>query len=136
VIERTESRSPIGSSSMPRGKVVAGCGNRHKKKSPSSQILKAVEVAKGSPQQPRPKPPPKERRTVQHLVSQLEGQMARHSGYVPKKGIPTALLVKYQQRTDGSIAPRSRVSLPWRKNKSNEKASHNLQVRLLPEDEW
>jgi hypothetical protein len=120
---------------MPQGKVVARCNNRHKKKSPLSQSFKAIDVAKGSTQ-PRPKPPPKERRTVQHLVTQLEGQMARHSGNVPKKGIPTALLVNYQQRNDGSIAPRSRARLPWRKKKSNEKASNQLRVRLLHEDEW
>jgi hypothetical protein len=121
---------------MPQVKVVvAGCDNRHEKKSPSPQSFKVVDVGKG-PTLARPKLPPKERRTVQHLASQLEGQMARHSGYVPKKGIPTALLVNYQQRKDGSAAPCSRVSLPWRKKKSSEKARNNLQVRLLPENEW
>ena len=92
--------------------------------------------------------PPASRRSVAHLVTQLQGQMAHHSGYVPEGGVLMALhhchMVqnhKHKQSTEPSGTPLMGRRLIWdrlRQGKATnkDKTFHGVTVRLLDESEW
>ena len=88
-----------------------------------------------------PPPPPLGRRTVVHLVTQLQGEMAHHSGYVPQGGFLMAIhlhMAQSQNRPGVVIPPRRSIWNRLRNDKtaSQSKKDQGVTVRLLNESEW
>ena len=93
-------------------------------------------------------PCPTGTRTVAHLASQLEGQMAHHTGYVPQDGVLMALHASTATpAAKGTILPQRRSF--WNrccfgggggsdssKKNSGKKDKESVAVRLLDESEW
>jgi hypothetical protein len=77
-----------------------------------------------------PPAPPSGKLTVLHLVSQLEGQIAQHTGYVPKQGILMAPFVKKGKVLQVNDR-RSFLRRCFRK-----KTSKSVTIVLLNESEW
>jgi hypothetical protein len=77
-----------------------------------------------------PPAPPRGKLTVLHLVSQLEGQIARHTGYVPKQGVLMAPFVKKGQILEANDR-RGFLRRCFRK-----KTSDSVTIALLNENEW
>jgi hypothetical protein len=84
--------------------------------------------------------PPVGRRTVAHLVSQLQGQMAHHSGYVPQGGVLMALhqynKVQSKNQSPDKILPGRRSIWDRLRHDKNDKKVQGVTVRLLDESEW
>lgn len=96
--------------------------------------------------------PPTGKCTVKHLATQLEGQMARSSGYVPRGGVLLAFHAHHQRPRKGIVLqPTSRGRFMvgrcfgGRKKKKkpspsssppSKKMAPEMSVRLLDESEW
>jgi len=81
---------------------------------------------------------PSSQRTVAHITTQLQGQMAHHTGYVPHGGVLMAL---HAQQKSGTVVP-PRPTL-WQRcfggtstTKTKQDKKQQVTVRLLDESEW
>lgn len=123
-----------------------------KKPNSSDNLSNGKSTLPGSPPQRHVLPPTK-RRTIAHLATQLQGQISRHSGYVPAHGILMPLFAipaaaEEERRQNDTVLPimhHHHHHPPSTKDYSATNRSNTFQnktpndivtVRLLDDSQW